>query len=139
MPDVAPGPLAVGLTTALHRAGLPAPPERSVRLARALQLVPPTDRAALSWGGRIPLVTDRAQLPVFDAVFSAVFDGMLDPADSRGDPTAPPAIGSEPRTGPAAAAHRPAREGPEAASGVGTSSSGNGAEGEREVLLAAAS
>src|SRR3954454_93340 len=75
LPDVAPGPLAVALTTALHRAGLPAPPERAAGLARALLLVPPSDRAALYWTCRISLVTDRAQLPLFDAVFSAVFDG----------------------------------------------------------------
>src|SRR3954465_8290185 len=142
MPDVAPGPLAVGLTTALHRAGLPAPPERSVRLARALQLVPPTDRAALSWTCRITLVTDRAQLPVFDAVFSAVFDGMLDPADSRGDPTAPPAIGSEPRTRPVP--HEPSLERPPGAGSGEADVSLPGSEGEgddaaRGVLLAAAS
>ena len=88
---VAAGPLAVGLTTALHRAGLPASPERAVGLARALRLVPPSDRSALYWTCRVVLVTDRAQLPLFDAVFSAVFDGLLDPADCRGDPTAPPA------------------------------------------------
>ena len=96
-PVVAAGPLAVGLTTALHRAGLPASPERTVGLTRALRLVPPADRSALYWTCRVVLVTDRAQLPLFDAVFSAVFDGRLDSADLRGDPTAPPAIGSEPR------------------------------------------
>ena len=59
--------------------------------------MPPVDRTALYWTCRVALVTDRAQLPVFDAVFSAVFDGRLDPADSRGDPNAPPAVGSEDR------------------------------------------
>jgi len=107
MVEVAPGPVAVGLTTALHRAGLPTTPQRAVLLTRALRLVPPTDRAALYWACRIALVTERTQLPVFDAVFSAVFDGRLDPADSRGDLTAPPAIGSEPRLRPAPADRRP--------------------------------
>ena len=139
LPAVAPGPLAVAFTTALHRAGLPVTPERAAGLTRALQLVPPVDRGALYWACRVSLVTDRAQLSVFDAVFSAVFDGRLDPAESRGDPTAPPSIGSERRTRPSPADDRPAREGPAPAGGVGTSSSGNGAEGEREVLLAAAS
>src|SRR3954451_13697268 len=139
LPYIAPGPLAVGLTTALHRAGLPAAPERSVRLARALQLVPPTDRAALYWTCRITLVTDRAQLPVFDAVFSAVFDGMLDPADSRGDPIAPPAIGSEPRTRPVP--HEPSLERPPGTGSGEADLSLPGSEGEaedaaREVLLA---
>jgi uncharacterized protein with von Willebrand factor type A (vWA) domain len=128
----------VGLTTALHRAGLPAPPERAAGLARALQLVPPLDRTALYWTCRVTLVTDRAQLPVFDAVFSAVFDGMLDPADSRGDPSAPPPIGSEPRTRPAPPDDRPASPG--ASSGAAAGSGGDdGTAHEREVLLVAAS
>jgi uncharacterized protein with von Willebrand factor type A (vWA) domain len=140
-PLVAPGPLAVGLTTALRRAGLPASPERAAGLARALQLVPPVNRSALYWTCRVALVSDRGQLPVFDAVFSALFDGLLDPADSRGDPNAPPPIGSEPRTRPAPPDRRPesvgAREG-----GPGLSTGGGddtGGEAEREVLLAAAS
>jgi uncharacterized protein with von Willebrand factor type A (vWA) domain len=142
VPDVAPGPLAVGLTTALHRAGLPAPPDRSVGLARALQLVPPTDRQALYWTCRVALVTDRAQLPVFDAVFSAVFDGLLDPSDSRGDPTAPPSIGSEPRVRPVP--HEPSLERPPGTGSGEADVSLPGSEGEREesareVLLAAVS
>jgi uncharacterized protein with von Willebrand factor type A (vWA) domain len=126
LPDVAPGPLAVALTTALHRAGLP---------------VPPVDRAALYWTCRVSLVTDRAQLPLFDAVFSAVFDGRLDPADSRGDPNAPPPIGPEPHTRPAAPDRRPGQEGPPPEGGPGTTvgGDGEGADAEREVLLAAAS
>jgi uncharacterized protein with von Willebrand factor type A (vWA) domain len=136
---VGPGPLAVGLTTALHRAGLPAPPERAAGLARALQLVPPVDRAALYWTCRIALVTDRAQLPVFDAVFSAIFDGRLDPADSRGDPTAPPPIGSEPRTRPAPPDDRPGEPGKSGTAAGSAGGEDDGAESEREVLLAAAS
>jgi uncharacterized protein len=138
-PRIAPGPLAVGLTTALHRAGLPTTPERAAGLARALQLVPPVDRAALYWTCRVALVTDRGQLPVFDAVFSAVFDGMLDPADSRGDRTAPPPIGSEPRTRPTPPDFRPSSPG--AAEGMPAAAGGpdDGEETEREALLAAAS
>jgi hypothetical protein len=104
---VASGPLAVGLTGVLHRAGLPVTPERAARLALALRLVPPVDRDSLYWACRVTLVTDRVQLPLFDAVFAAVFDGMLDPADSRGDPTAPPPVGAEPRTRPAPPDRRP--------------------------------
>jgi uncharacterized protein with von Willebrand factor type A (vWA) domain len=139
-PTVAPGPLAVALTTALRRAGLPTTPERAAGLARALQLVPPVDRSALYWTCRVALVTDRAQLPVFDAVFSAVFDGKLDPADSRGDPTAPPPIGSEPRARPAPPDRRPEQPGAAPGNGIGTASGGDGEDdSEREVLLAAAS
>jgi uncharacterized protein len=145
-PLVAPGPLAVGLTTALHRAGLPTGPDRAVGLARALQLVPPVDRAALYWTCRVALVSDRAQLPVFDAVFSAVFDGMLDPADSRGDPTAPPSVGSEPHVRPAAPDRRPEAPGSPSAPPAGQpgllgagGDDRDEARPEREVLLAAAS
>jgi uncharacterized protein len=139
LPAVAPGPLAVGLTTALRRAGLPTPPERAAGLARALQLVPPVDRAALYWTCRVTLVGDRAQLPVFDAVFSAVFDGRLDPADSRGDPNAPPAVGAQPRVRPSAPDRRPASYAPAAGQGVGSPGEGDGADGERDVVLAVAS
>ncbi len=139
LPDVASGRLAVAFTTAVHRAGLPVTPERAAGLARSLQLVPPVDRSALYWGCRLTLVTDRAQLPVFDAVFSAVFDGLLDPADARGDPAAPPSIGSEPHIRPSPPDRRPGQEGPSPASGTGISSGGDDAGGEREVLLAAAS
>jgi uncharacterized protein len=139
--SVAAGPLAVGLTTALHRAGLPTTPERAVGLARALLLMPPVDRSTLYWTCRVALVTDRAQLPVFDAVFSAVFDGMLDPADARGDPTAPPAVGSEPRVRPTAPDRRPAADAgiPPDGVGVGTPGEGDGDGPEREVVLAVVS
>jgi uncharacterized protein with von Willebrand factor type A (vWA) domain len=140
LPDVAPGPLAVAFTTALHRAGLPATPERAAGLARALRLVPPVDRSALYWTCRIALVTDRAQLPVFDAVFSAVFDGMLDPADSRGDPNAPPPIGSEPHVRPAAPdRHSEGEAGSSDGDTAMASSDEQGETGEREVLVAVAS
>ncbi|WP_409333082.1 vWA domain-containing protein [Trujillonella humicola] len=138
LPAVGAGPLAVGVTTALRRAGVPVAPDRAVVLARALRLVPPVDRSALYWSCRVALVTDRAQLPVFDAVFAALFDGLLDPADSRGDPTAPPAVGSEPRTRPSPPDDRPAAPGgPGAPTATG---GGDGeADGDREALLAAAS
>jgi uncharacterized protein with von Willebrand factor type A (vWA) domain len=141
MAEVAPGPLAVGLTAALHRAGLPTTPQRAVLLARALRLVPPVDRRALYWACRIALVTDRGQLPVFDAVFSAVFDGRLDPADSRGDPTAPPAIGSEPRLRAVPADRRPAAElAASSAGGMASPGAEDGTDdGGHEVVLAAAS
>ncbi len=142
MAEVAPGPLAVALTAALHRAGLPTTPQRAVLLTRALRLVPPADRAALYWTCRIALVTDRAQLPVFDAVFSAVFDGRLDPADSRGDPAAPPAIGSEPRLRPVPPDRRPAGSDVPGPSAGGAALPGGTCRTEddgREVVLAAAS
>jgi uncharacterized protein len=53
-------------------------------------LMPPVDRDGLYWVCRVSLVTSRAQLPVFDAVFAAVVDGRLDPADGRRDAAAVP-------------------------------------------------
>jgi len=99
--------LAVGFMTALRRAGLPTSPDRAARLAAAFRLVPPDARERLYWTSRVVLVSSSEQVPVFDAVFDAVFGGFLDPADSRGDTNAPPAIGSEPRTRPAAPDNRP--------------------------------
>ena len=144
MPElpVAPGPLAVGLAAALHRAGLPIPPERTARLARALTLVPPADRDSLYWACRVALVTGRGQLPLFDAVFAAVFDGRLDPADSRGDPTAPPAVGAEPHTRPVRPDRRrsdPSQSSPD--DGPRTAPPGPGGDDgpDRETVLAVAS
>ncbi|SEN15854.1 vWA domain-containing protein [Cryobacterium luteum] len=106
-PGIESAALAAGFSTALHRAGLPVSPDRAARLAEALRLVPPTDRAALYWACRIVFVSQQQYLARFDAVFSAVFDGRLDPAESRGDPNAPPAIGSETHTKAAPSTNRP--------------------------------
>lgn len=99
-PGVEAASLAAGLITALRRAGLSSSPDRAVRLAEALRLVPPIAREPLYWTCRVVLVSSREQLPVFDAVFAAVFDGRIDPADSRGESNAPPTIGSEARLRP---------------------------------------
>jgi hypothetical protein len=111
-PPIEAAALAAGFSTALHRAGLPASADRAARLAEALRLVPPVDRTALYWACRVVFVSSQQHLARFDTVFSAVFDGRLDPAESRGDPNAPPAIGSETRTLPAPPSNRPA-ESPE--------------------------
>jgi uncharacterized protein with von Willebrand factor type A (vWA) domain len=60
-----------------------------------LALLPPTDAGRLYWTARLAFVSDRVQLATFDRVFAAVFGGAVgpfDPADSRGDPTAPPPV-----------------------------------------------
>ncbi len=140
-PTVEPASLAVGFSTALRRAGLPVPPDRAARFAEAIRLVPPHARDALYWTGRVVLVSRREQLAVFDAVFAAVFDGMLDPADSRGDATAPAPIGGEVRTRPTANDERPS--GAEASPQNPTMSPGgdseHGAGPDREAILAMAS
>jgi len=89
-PVVEAAALAVGFSTALRRAGLPTPPDRAAWLAQALELVPPSARDRLYWACRVTLVSSHEQLPVFDAVFAAVFGGRTDPADTRGDPNNPP-------------------------------------------------
>lgn len=135
-----PAALAGALATALHREGVPTTPERAARFARALVLLPPTDAARLYWTARVALVSDRAQLPAFDRVFAGVFGGGLDPADSRGEKTAPPPVqvpapsrsrSSAPSDGTAPPAGDPAPGRPGDDPG--------GANPDREALLAAAS
>ena len=111
LPGVETAALAVGLATALRRAGLSSSPDRAVWLVEALRLIPPYARDRLYWTCRVVFVSAREQLPLFDSVFSAVFDGMLDPADSRGDSSGPPAIGSEPQTRAVPPDQRPVGEG----------------------------
>ena len=119
---------AVGLGRALRAAGLPVTPERSARFARAAGLLGATERGELYWPARLAFVSSVDQVPVFDAVFAALVDGIVDPADARGDPTAPPPP-EPPATAPAPSAP-PARG---AASGGAAAAAGRaGAEG-REV------
>lgn len=135
--------LAAGLTTALRRAGLSSSPDRAAWLAEALRLVPPSARDRLYWTCRVVFVSSREQLPVFDAVFAAVFDGLLDPADSRGDSNGPPSIGSEPRTRTAPPDERPvgtADHAPESpVPSLGGDGSGDQSARERDAILMVAS
>jgi hypothetical protein len=87
--------LAAAFGRALREAGLPSSPERSMRFARALQVAPPATRSALYWTARAVFVSGREQVAAFDALFAAVFDGAGDPADARGDATAPNLEGAE--------------------------------------------
>lgn len=142
-PVVEAAALVVGFSTALRRAGLPTSPDRAAWLAQALRLIPPSTRDRLYWACRITLVSTREQLPVFDAVFSTVFDGRPDPADIRGDPNNLPAAGSE---GPARAApaeqrrDTPAASSPRARTAAAAPGSDGHAEGqERDAVLAMAS
>jgi hypothetical protein len=68
-------PLAGALSRRLHDAGVPMSPERASEFARALTLVRPLTRRRLYWTARGVFVSDRAQVPAFDAVFSSVFGG----------------------------------------------------------------
>ena len=62
----------------LREAGLAMTPERSADLARALTLVRPIARRRLYWTARAMCVSDRAQVPAFDAVFYSVFGARAD-------------------------------------------------------------
>ncbi|MDN4644396.1 vWA domain-containing protein [Arthrobacter sp. PsM3] len=104
LPAVESASLAAAFLSALRRAGLSCSPDRAVRLAEALSLIPPSDADKLYWACRVVLVSTREQLPVFDAVFSAVFRGGFDPAARSGSPVAPAA---PPPGGPEQARTRP--------------------------------
>ncbi len=135
--------LAVGFATALRRAGLSSSPDRTAWLTEALRLVPPSARDRLYWTCRVVFVSSREQLPVFDAVFAAVFDGFLDPADSRGDSNGPPSIGSEPRIRTAPPDERPVGSADHAPESPAPSPGGDGAGDqparERDAILMVAS
>jgi uncharacterized protein len=70
-PDVAATTAAFGV--ALHRAGLPVGPDRCERLARAMIVINATSLAELRSCALATMVSDPAQMPVFDRVFAAVF------------------------------------------------------------------
>lgn len=133
--------LVAAFATTLRRTGIPTSADRAAWLAEALRIVPPSSRDRLYWTCRTVFVTSKDQIPIFDSVFAAVFEGMLDPADTRGDTSGPPAVGSEPRSRPAAtdrrpsssSDHEPERRAP-AASGEGEGTDEAGPE--RETILA---
>jgi uncharacterized protein len=96
-------PLAGALGQRLREAGVPVTPERSAGFARALTLVRPQSRRRLYWTARAVLVTDRSQVPAFDAVFGEVFG-------TGPEATQPPP--EDARTVPAPADERPAADRP---------------------------
>ena len=87
-------PLAGALGQRLRDVGVPVTPERSADFARALTLVEPESRRRLYWTARSVFVSDRSQVPAFDAVFDSVFGsdvatGNTDPADVQTAPGPP--------------------------------------------------
>ena len=77
--------------------GVPVPVHRTVWWSRVVLAAGPTTVGELYWLSRVTLIDRNEHLPVFDAVFAAVFGGPApdtrDPADfrpdHRGHPTAP--------------------------------------------------
>ena len=151
LPLVEAASLAAAFITALRGAGITCSPDRAARLAEALRLVPPTHLERLYWTLRVVLVSSREQLPVFDAVFDAVFRGGFDPAAAlaRGASEAvpvpdAPAPAENSRTRPAADPGRATEPGrtasrPHPAVAAVGDDAGDRSGPEREAVLAMAS
>jgi uncharacterized protein with von Willebrand factor type A (vWA) domain len=82
--------LAVLFVDRLRQAGLPMSQEGAGRFVRGLQLVTPVTTDDLYWVSRVTLVTRHEDVDAFDRVFNQVFRGLVDIAESRGDPASPP-------------------------------------------------
>jgi uncharacterized protein len=78
-------PLVAAFGRRLHDAGVPVSAERASRFAGALTLVRPVSRRRLYWTARAVLVSDHAQVKLFDSVFASVFG----PGGQVGDPPLP--------------------------------------------------
>lgn len=72
------------LTAGLHAAGLPVGPDRAERFARAVTIAQPRTLAQLRACARVTLSVNHDDGGLVDRVFAAVFEGFVDPADSRG-------------------------------------------------------
>lgn len=110
---------------ALHAAGLPVGPDRSERFARAIMLTEPCTTRALYLCALATLVSDPSQMDLLDRVFGAVFGGLSDPAEQRGDQHQPQLPGPKGRTLP-----NGAQSGSAAA---GTPQAGRDGQQDREV------
>jgi uncharacterized protein with von Willebrand factor type A (vWA) domain len=110
--------VAGAFTRRLHDAGLPVTAARSADLARALALVRPVSRRRLYWTARAVLVSDPAQVAVFDSVFRSVF-GRQAAADVF-QPEQPQTAATASDEHPASGGSTPPREGaaPDASEGV---------------------
>jgi hypothetical protein len=71
--DARPGIL--GLVHLLRRAGVTVPTGQVLAFTRAAALLAPADTVDLYWAGRAVLISHREDLPVYDAVFRALFAG----------------------------------------------------------------
>ena len=116
--------LAGALSRRLREAGVPITAERAARFAQALTLVEPITRRRLYWTARAVLISDSAQVKVFDAVFWSVF-GAHEPAGEFGPEDLETAAAAE----PSAASQRSAKTG----AGAGAVSSTSGTSEEDDV------
>jgi uncharacterized protein with von Willebrand factor type A (vWA) domain len=84
--------MVVTLSRALRDAGMPVTPDRSVVAAHAVTVLRPRNRSQFYWATRASFVASHEQVVIFNRVFAAMVDGLVDPADARGDPGAPPSV-----------------------------------------------
>jgi uncharacterized protein len=71
----------------LRDEGVAVSPDQTMRLATLVELEVPRTLDELYWCARVSLLRSTADIAKFDAVFALVFRGMVDVAESRGDPT----------------------------------------------------
>lgn len=144
-PRVEAAALSAAFVTAIRRAGLATSPDRAARLAEALHLIPPAQLEQLYWTCRVVLVSARGQVPLFDAVFAAVFGPNASAAQpgrvARPALPAPPTPQPQPQTRPAAPGTREggAAEGTRRHPRVafpGRDSSAQGLRADRDAVLA---
>lgn len=142
-PDVDLAAIAAGFGARLHDAGVPVTPERSSRFARAMALVEPRRLDQLYWTGRVTLLSGRAQLETYDAVFREVFRGLIDlPPSLTTIPEPSPSARESGEQQPAAAEREGDRESapePTVAGDLGDPGEGEAEPGDTAVLAAASS
>jgi uncharacterized protein with von Willebrand factor type A (vWA) domain len=88
---------AVAFASRLRRGGVPVGVTSVEAFVRALTAAPPLTRSSLYWTARVSLVRRQAELPMFDAVFAAVFDDavlQMDP-NARRKSLPPPAAADD--------------------------------------------
>ena len=71
----------------LRDEGVAVSPDQTMRLATLVALDVPRTLDEMYWCARVSLLRSTADIAAFDAVFALVFRGMVDVAESRGDPT----------------------------------------------------
>ena len=70
----------------LRDEGVAVSPDQTMRLATLVALDVPRTLDEMYWCARVSLLRSTADIAAFDAVFALVFRGMVDVAESRGDP-----------------------------------------------------
>lgn len=124
----------------LHRAGVPAAPDRSARFAAAMTVTRPATIDELYWTARVTMVGDESQVETFDRVFGQVFRGLADPADWRGASEVPPPPHTTPGPPlPSPGRHAPGGGEPDPRPTAGDASAEGGDDAGRETVLAAMS